>query len=228
MPAASLHPLNTNHSPVRCPPLLRRSLEDWRWRAVFHVKHSLFGVPVARAYGRGLWVRITLAKSAIPEKAAWFVSYGILPNGLRKSHARTAQDASHRVVPDSSFSALSTLTIFICLPVALILSSSRSPENLLLLRIFAASARFSALITSDVPLAHASLSASSRLPSPFPLARLCRFRRARSTSLPIPRARTSRVHVALNRAHPDVSRETFVSDVGLYDQECEKREGGLC
>ncbi|CVH79943.1 hypothetical protein BN3658_02501 [Coriobacteriaceae bacterium CHKCI002] len=53
---------------------------------MFHVKHSLFGVPVARAYGRGLWVRITLAKSAIPEKAAWFVSYGILPNGLRKTH----------------------------------------------------------------------------------------------------------------------------------------------
>lgn len=228
MPAASLHPLNTNHSPVRCPPLLRRSLEDWRWRAVFHVKHSLFGVPVARAYGRGLWVRVTLAKSAIPAKAAWIVFYGILPNGLRKSHARTAQDASHRVVPDSSFSALPMVAIFICLPVALILSSSRSPENLLLLRIFVASARFSALITSDVPLAHASPSASFRIPSPVLLARLCRFRRARSISLPIPRARTSRVHVAFNRAHPDVSRETFVSDVGLYDQECEKREGGLC
>ncbi len=175
MPAARLHPLNTNSSPVRCSPLLRCSLEGWRWRAVFHVKHSLFGAPVARAYGRGLWVRITLAKSAIPEKAAWFISYGILPNGLRKSHARTAQDASHRVVPDSSFSALPTVAIFICLPVTLILPSSRSPENLLLLRIFVASARFSALITSDVPLAHASLSASSRLPSPFPLARLCRF-----------------------------------------------------
>ena len=91
---------------------------------MFHVKHSLFGVPVARAYGRGLWVRVTLAKSAIPAKAAWIVFYGILPNGLRKSHARTAQDASHRIVPDSSFSALSALTIFICLPVALILSSS--------------------------------------------------------------------------------------------------------
>ena len=142
---------------------------------MFPVEHHLLRAPFARGYGRGLLVWITPAKSAIPEKAAWFISYGILPNGLRKSHARTAQDASHRVVPDSSFSALPTVAIFICLPVTLILPSSRSPENLLLLRIFVASARFSALITSDVPLAHASLSASSRLPSPFPLARLCRF-----------------------------------------------------
>lgn len=88
MPAARLHPLNMNRGPVRCPPLPRRSLEGWGWRVVFHVKHSLFGVPVACAYGRGLWVRITLAKSAIPEKAAWFVSYGILPDGLRKNRTR--------------------------------------------------------------------------------------------------------------------------------------------
>ena len=59
---------------------------------MFHVKHSLFGAPVARAYGRGLRVRITFAESAIPEKAAWFVSYGIFPKGLRKSCARATQE----------------------------------------------------------------------------------------------------------------------------------------
>lgn len=72
---------------------------------MFHVKHSLFGAPVARAYGRGLRVRITFAESAIPEKAAWFVSYGIFPNGLRKSCARATQEP-RKTHPIGSFPIL--------------------------------------------------------------------------------------------------------------------------
>lgn len=97
MPAVRLRPLNMNRSPVRCPPLLRRSL----------------GLEVAGCVSREtqpLWssrrpclrVRITFAETAIPAKAAWFVSYGILPDGLRKNRTRRIPSRRSRFVVLSS------------------------------------------------------------------------------------------------------------------------------